>query len=48
MNAFELKIPNVRYNFNKDVVHTRGILYKSAKGLFAADIMYHKSCMEGY
>lgn len=35
------------YKFNKDI-HTRCILYKSAKGLFAADIMYHKSCMEGY
>lgn len=35
-------------NFNKDVVYTRCILYKSAKDLFAADIMYRKSCMEGY
>ena len=28
------------YNFNK--------LYNSAKELFAADFMYHTSCMEGY
>ena len=36
------------YNFNKDVVYTRCILCKSPKDLFAADIMYHKSCMEEY
>ena len=36
------------YHFNKDVVYTRFLLYKSAKDLFAADIMYHKWCMEGY
>ena len=36
------------YNFNKDFVYTRCILCKSAKDLFAADFMYHKSYMEGY
>ena len=36
------------FNFNKDIVHTRCILCKTAKDIFAADIMYHKSCMESY
>ena len=35
-------------NFYKDVVYMRCILYKSAKDLFAADMMYHKLCMKGY
>ena len=42
-----VNFPNT-YNFNKDVIYARCILYKSAKDLFAADIMYRKSCMEGY
>ena len=36
------------YNFNKDVIYTRCILWKSAKDLFTADFMYHKPYMEGY
>lgn len=43
----EVNFLNV-YKFNKDVVHTWCIMYKLANDLFAADIMYHKSYMEGY
>lgn len=33
------------HKFNKDVVHTRCILYQKIEDHFAANIIYHKSCM---
>ena len=36
------------YNFFKDDVHTRCILYKTPGDIFAADIMYHKTCLDLY
>ena len=32
-------------NFNKDSVHTRCILFKNARDVFAADIIYHSNCL---
>lgn len=29
-------------------MHTRCILYKSPKDIFATDIKYHKKCMDSY
>ena len=34
--------------FNKDEVFTRCILLGSSEDIFAADIMYHKSCLSNY
>lgn len=36
------------YTFHKDDVYTRCVLYKTPGDIFAADVMYHKKCLETY